>query len=496
MSSIKERDRLMLITFACLALSFVSTFSYMIYAIINRSSFINQLIGILGVIILVLFSILLVVTGFFIENKKAKIFISIASLLLTFYSIFQIITGITAPKDLVLDFTNYDIKDAVIWAKKRDITVEQEFKYDDNIKEYHIIKQDIKEGTNAKKVKKIKFTISDGVDPTKLAPITNMVGWKLDDVIKFIDDNHLTNVTINFEFSNSVKKDIIIAQDTIKEIKRNDPVTLTSSLGKENELSSVTLDNLVNLDTFHALIYLKRNYLKYSIIYNYNLDKVGIVLNQNLKKWTVIGPERKEEIVLTVGKDNEITVPDLNKMTQTEITEWALENHVKVEFQEAFDDTIKIGKVISYNAVKGSNIKTGTSIKVIISKGALRMIEFTDVDNFKEWAGDNNVAYNIDYQFSDTVKQGDLISSSHNKGEIIKNNDTIKLVISEGGNTSIPNLIDLTKDEALKKCNDNNIKCNFIYLDDNDEYNIVVKQSMRSGSIVPNNTSINLTLGK
>ena len=488
----KKIDNLMIFTFASLALALVSTITYMIYTLVTSGSFIDHVISIISVAILVIIAVVLVLAGFFIENKKAKIFISIASLILAFYSIFQVIIDVVSPKDFVLDFTNVDIKEVVSWAKERDIEVIQEYAYSDKIEEFHVIKQDVEKGTPVKKVNKLKVTVSNGSDPSKKAEVTNMVGWKLDDVIKFIDDNHLTNVTIKFQFDVTVPRDTIISQDIIREIKRNEPVTLVSSLGREDSFPSVTLESMVGLDTFHALVYLGRNNLKYSLEYQYSdKEKEGTVLKQSIKKWTVIPKNSKEVIILTIAKQNEVTVPDLSKMTEIEITEWATDNRMRIDFVEEYDDSVKVGKVISYNYPKGSVIAPGTIIEVIISKGQVKMIEFTDLASFKTWADEYDVSYNIDYQYNDNVAAGKLISSSHKKGDIIKNSDTVKLVISQGGNTKIPSLIGLTKANAESTCKNANIKCSFTGNGDK-----VIKQSMQANSTVPAGTSITVTVGE
>jgi len=487
---IKKRDILMIFTFGSLALSLVSTITCMIYVLLNRASLVNRVVSIIGVILLVAFAIMLVITGFYIENKKAKIGIAIASWILAIFSIVQIFTGVNNKTDVVLDFTDYDIKDVVSWANERNIDIIQEYAYSDKIEEYHVIKQDVEEGTPVKDIDEITVTVSNGVDPTKKTDVTDMVGWKLDDVIKFIDDNHLTNVTINFEFSSTVEKDIIISQDVIKEIKRNEPVTLVSSLGKESDLKDVTLDNLVGLDEFHALIYLKRNCLKYKLVYNYSEDKDGIVLKQSIRKWTVLSPKKHDEIVLTISKKNLVTVPELKNMTQSEINEWATNNRIKIDFIQDYDDVIKMGKVISASHSEGSEIEPGTLINVIISKGQIKMPEFTDLNTFRTWADENDVTYTVEYQYSDTVSAGKLISSSHSKGQTIKNSDTVSLIISSGGNTEIPNLIGLSKSEAKNRCESVNLVCDFT-----GNGNKVTKQSMLSGSTVPSGTSITVTLG-
>ena len=140
MNNIKEKDNLMIFTFFTLALSLVSTITYMIYTIVSNGSFINHITGILAVIILVIFSIILVITGFYIENKKAKIWIIIASLLLTIYSIIQIIVGINTPKEILPNFIGKDIKEVTTYLKERKIDIIKEYEYsvlDDKVNSYY-----------------------------------------------------------------------------------------------------------------------------------------------------------------------------------------------------------------------------------------------------------------------------------------------------------------------------------------------------------------------
>lgn len=495
--SIRKESNLQIFIYFCLALSLVSTITYMMYTILLGENISNQIFTIIGTITLAIFSILLVMIGIFTHSKKTGIFLVISSLLLTFYSTSNIMIKIFTPKDFVLDFTNKDIKEVVTWAEKREILIEQEFQYSDTIPRYKVINQSIKKDTPTKNLNKIKVIVSDGIDPNQNTTITNMVGWKLDDVIKFIDENHLTNVTIDFQFDNKEKKDIIISQDIIKDIKRNEPIHLVSSLGRESELKSTTMENLVGLDTFHANIYCGRNYLNCVIEYAYSEEKEEeTILKQSIKKWTVVSPNEKKELILTVARKNKITVPDLFIMDATEITTWATNNRLKIEFKEQYDDSIKKGKVISSNVVKGSTIEVGNTVEIVLSKGPIYMISFTNIDDFIKWAEEFNVSYTIDYQYSTSILEGKLISSSHKEKQLVKNTDTIQLIISQGSSTIVPNLLGINKEEATKNCDKAMIKCKFVYLNDKDTYTIVTKQSMRSGSNVPINTTVTLTLGK
>lgn len=487
----KNIKKINIFTYFCLALALVSTVSYMLYAIITSSDIVNQIVGIISSIVLAIFSILYVIMGLFAQNKGNKVFIIIGSLLLAFYSLFQIIVGII-PKDYVLDFTNKDIKEVVYWAEERDILIEQEFKNSDTVTKYKVISQSIKEGTSTKRIKKITVVVSDGPNENIETDVTSMIGWKLDDVIKYIDDNHLTNVNILFEFNNKINKDIIFDQDIKDVIKRNQPITLKSSLGKETDIKNVTMDNLVGLDIFHALIYLKRNNLNYTIQYGYSEDKLeGTVIKQSIKKWDIVNP-KTDSIIITVARNTGITVPDLTKLSATEINTWITENRLKVEFVEEYDDNIKVGKVIYTSPTKGNTVEIGNTIKVVLSKGQIRMIAFTNVDDFKTWAAEHEIGYNIEYQFSNTVDAGKLIFSSHSVNQLIKNTDTVNLIISQGGNTIIPNLIGMSKENALSSCSNAKIKCILT----SDTGSKVIKQSMRSGSNVPVQTTVTLTLGE
>lgn len=490
----KKERFLQIFTYFCLAFALVSTITNMIYIILTSNNLANQIISITEVILLSVFSVLYLVMGMFASSKKAKIFVIIGSIILASYSLIQVIVGII-PKDLVPDFTGRDIKEVVSWADERNILIEQEFQNSDTVLKYRVISQDVEKGINTKKVKKIKVIVSDGASTIKEADITNMIGWKLDDVVKFIDDNHLTNVTIKYEFNDKVDKDIIFEQSVIAVIKRNEPITLKCSLGKESELKSVTMDNLVGKDLFHALVYLGRNNLKYRIEYAYSDGDEDIVLKQSVSKWTVISPSDDTTIVLTIARKDNITVLDFSNMNTNEITNWATNNRLKVEFSYEYDEKVKEGKVVSYIPGKNSSVKVGTTIKVIISKGQLYMIDFNNVEDFIEWANNNNVTYSIDYNFSDTVAKGKLISATHKAKQLIKNDDTIKLVVSQGGKSIVPNLLGMSKEEASKSCSEANIICKFIY-ESNDNTGVVIKQSMRSGSNVPNSTTVTVTIGK
>ena len=182
----KKENIFRILTYFTLSLSLVLTTTNMIFTILNSNTIMGNLFGIIITIILAIVSI------------SIRIMNILFSILLTIYSILGILLGINLPKDLVIDFTGMDIKEVVSWAEERNILIEQTFKNSETIEKYKVISQDIKQGTNTKKIDIIKVVVSDGFAQDVITEVNSMIGWNLDDVIRFIDENHLTNVTILF----------------------------------------------------------------------------------------------------------------------------------------------------------------------------------------------------------------------------------------------------------------------------------------------------------
>ena len=489
-----------LIMYISLACSFVFMITYFISSIINSYNMINQIDFIIGIFLISIFTILFIITSLFLDKDRKRIFVIVTSIILNIYFLFMLLVQnsiINFPKqNTVLNFYGKDIQEVVKWAEKNNILVEQIYENSDTYPMYQIMSQNVEPGTLTKKIDKITVIVSDGPNIDKETIIPDMKNWDIDQVIDFVEENYLTNLTIDFEFNNQIEKGLVFFQENESDkMLRNSKIFLKASLGKKENLDSIAMKNLVGLDTFHATTWLGRNAIKYEIIYGYS-DKYdeGTIIKQSITKGKIIDKERTKIVTLTVAKKNEITVIDFSNMKASEITSWATDNKLKIEFEEEYDDTLEEGKVISSSKTKGDTVEVGDTIKIVLSKGQIKMIKFTDVDSFRSWANDNDITYDIEYEFSNTIANGKLISSSHKENQVIKNTDNVKLVISQGGKTTVPDFIGKTKLEAEKLCKENYLKCNFVYSDEEDDDATITKQSMKKESNVPSNTEITLTL--
>ena len=184
--------------------------------------------------------------------------------------------------------------------------------------------------------------------------------------------------------------------------------------------------------------------------------------------------------------------------TSSEITEWIMENKLKITFQDAYDANVEVGKPISISVSEGDEIEQGTMITVVISKGPLKLEKYANLEELRSWAMKYEVNLNESYEFSDTVANGEIISISKNVGDTIQNGEEISIVISEGKQLTIPNLIGKSRSEAKKICDQEGITCSFVYgsYSETVQRDYVTGQSKRSGSTVSSSAVLTLTLSR
>ncbi len=483
-----------------LGISLMTTLIYFIYTVIKSMQIANQIATMISISLLCLFVSVFVGSAFINKDKKSK-YLLVASILITCYSTFNLLYDIgiiRLPNQGIVDnYYNKSLTEAIKWASKNNITLNQIYENSDSIDNYHIISQNVTPGTLTKKIKEMTITVSIGPDYGKEVTIPSMIGWTVDEVIKFVEDNHLNNIVIDFTMATN-EKDTIISQVGSGSMKRNDYIYLVASLGNEEITEPVTMSDLTNKSTFYAVTWLKRNGLKYELAYDYsNKIMKDHVVKQSIAKDSNANPV-SDIIKLTISKGGKITVPDLLNMTIEKVTQWIINNRLKISFTDQYDEKIKIGKIISANYKKGDIVEEDTLIMVVVSKGKLIMPSFDNVNSFIDWATKYNVPYQEDYQFNNDVDQGQIIKFSINNGETIKTGDTITVYISQGEPVTVPNFIGKSKTAITKECGNLGLSCTFVYGNYSETVakDIATNQSKTSGSEVVKGTNISITLSK
>lgn len=389
------------------------------------------------------------------------------------------------------------LSSAVKWTTDNKIDLEQIYEYSDVVSEYHVIYQNVKPGTKLKNVKKLILTISEGPNPSKEIIIPSMIGWESETVLKYIEDNHLTNIKVEFVKSTS-KANTLIEQSKSGNVRRNEEIKFVFSYGEERDFSEIKLSNLTNKSKYEAMFYLAKNGIKYEFVYDFSDSiKKDNVISQNVEPGTMISltGENVVTVKVTISKGPKIIVPDLKAMSVEEVTSWIIKNKLKVEFKDAYDENIAENKIISASHNKGDAVSEGTVITITISNGKLRMPSLKSLSEFREWATKYNINYDEQHEFSDSVAIGDVIRYSYKKGDTIKNNDTIIVTISDGKKISVPSVIGLTKSAAEAKLKSAGLNYNFVYrYNSNVEKGKVSNQSISAGSTVSAGTTVTITI--
>ena len=480
-----------------LSLTYLITIAAFIYLVIDSTNRINQIYQIVNASLL-----LIIMTGFLISFKKSFFKNKTAPTVITSLLVISavIFNGLYMTNIIKLPTQNYlpnfeskNLTKAINWTEKYNIKTDQDFEYSDTTKKYNVISQSEKAETLTKTIDNVDFVVSNGPDYNKELILADMTGWNVDDLLKFINENFLNNVAINFEENTQIKKDTIINQNKTGQIKRNEPLIFTVSLGNKEALSPIKLKNLKNENLLNAEVYLGRNGILYQLKYEFsNQIEKGKIINSNPKENETVKPG--ELVTLTVSKGKEIKVPNLKNKTMSYITKWMVENNLQINYSDKYDNNIKSGRVIESNYKEGDIIEEGTTVDIIFSKGPLVMKKFDNINDFKSWADTNQLKYEIKEEFNDEFEQNKIIKTSIEEGTNINVNDIITVYVSKGKAITVPNFVNKTKSEVQNECNNLGITCIF-----NEEYSTkssgkVINQSIAEGTQISKGDNIIITI--
>ena len=404
------------------------------------------------------------------------------------FNLIKLPTVASVPKLVGMDYA-----DATKWCVDNKVTCTTTYDYSDFYPEYAVSYQSVEEGTRLSNVKKIDLVISNGPDLSKDVTIPDFTGLKIDDVANTIKDLYLSNVDLEFEYSDTISKDIVISQSTKGNMKRSDLLTIHVSYGPEGSLTDTTMIDLTGKTLFDATLFLKRNGLVPKIEYEYSdTIKKGCVTKQSSASGTTVSPNT--EVAITISSGKKITLPDFTKMSVNDIITYTANNHLKVKFVEVYDVNTEKGKVIKADHNEGDAVGAGTLITITVSLGKLTFPAFNSVDEFRSWASTNNIKTTEEYQFNKDIEKGKIIKFNLNTGDIVNTNDTITIYISNGNGTTVPNFYGMTKAQAQTTCNNNGFNCSFVNANSYKTAGTVIYQNKTAGAEVPSGTYITLSI--
>lgn len=302
--------------------------------------------------------------------------------------------------------------------------------------------------------------------------------------LKQVQEKPIEPISINPEIPEGLNYIILKAMKKDKEERYNSANELSQDLEilskhPETDFSAFSQEGLVSQMTKSIPIVKNRRREEEKN------KKKNIFEEKPWLKWLMLGIASIIVLIIIVAttifllnqdRQKEAYIPNLagaqdeKRLTKDEAIALLDKLKFKYEIIEEFSEEIPKGEVIKQDPKFQPNymIKTGTVIKVYVSKG-LEMVKVPDeldkktIDEIKKALDEAGIKYEVIEEHSEEIEKGKLLRLEYNKneqGEIAKK-DSIKIYVSKGTakkDVVIPKLEDLRKEEAVRKLQALNLK--------------------------------------
>ena len=202
-------------------------------------------------------------------------------------------------------------------------------------------------------------------------------------------------------------------------------------------------------------------------------------------------------LIISKGKER-IKVPDLAGLTIEEATSAINDAKLKVgRVSEKFSASQEAGLLIDGSPASGSDVRKDSTVDLIVSKG----IEQVALTNYQGKTSDEaqneltsaGLVVSSQYEYSDNVPLGTVISQTPSDVSTIAKGEKITLVISKGpSKIFVPNVYSLNKLAATKILEDLGFKVDYRYIG---KKKTVTNISPKVGAAVKPGSTITITLG-
>ena len=198
------------------------------------------------------------------------------------------------------------------------------------------------------------------------------------------------------------------------------------------------------------------------------------------------GPERYE-------------VPAVKGMEQSAAADAITAANLAVgAIREAYDDKIEAGAVVSSSPKAGEPSKPGTPVDLVISKGP-EPVPVPDVvgkkiANAKAQLADVGLKADVSQKYSESVKDGAVISVKPKAGTIVDSGSKVAVVVSKGPPpVTVPNLIDMPKQKAINALERLGLRAKVVQ-GEFSPLNRVISQDPAGGTEIPKGSTVTIRI--
>ena len=221
--------------------------------------------------------------------------------------------------------------------------------------------------------------------------------------------------------------------------------------------------------------------------------------------------DKNGTVVLIVSSGGEIISPVAGKATVPYMIWDSVEAAKKKmaeaglgepEIEEAYDDNVAEGQIISQSLETGTEVEEGTVLKIVVSKGPapFAMEEYsakTEADA-KEALEALGVKVLVEYESNNDVAEGTVLRQTPAAGEEVRRGDSVTLIVSSGKETiQLPDVKGKAQAEAEKELKDLGFTVNVLEnYDESIAKGLVVSQTPEAGTSQLYGSAVTLYVSK
>lgn len=334
----------------------------------------------------------------------------------------------------VPDMSTWRSEDVTQWSRKNNINIIPKQVFSNTISKSRVIDQELSEGKKIKKKSSFSVTFSKGSDPNEKIEVPELKSMKLEEIQAWMTANQLTGINIKYDNSNSIPKGTVMSV------------------------------NFVDGDS--------ENFAR--------KNRIKLVISK--------GPVEYAET---------LNMPDFYGKTKKEVVKWAVDNKIKLDIQESYNDFIEENNVISQTIMKQTKFNRSETLGIEISLGKpVSVPDFSGLTSgeAKELAS----LYNLRLFIKSIPLAGEsdrIFYQDVKASEYVKKNAIITLHVSQKSEMkTVPLLVGLTKTDAIELGRTLGIKISYKMVENTKKNFEVLSQSIPQGSVVNENDIIELEI--
>ncbi len=354
---------------------------------------------------------------------------------------------------IVVDFSEKTVIEIEQWAKENKVEVDYEYRFDEEIARGKVISQSVEPQAKIKSKEILYIVISMGADPELEITLPDFTGFTYTQVVAFVEENKLSDVTFEYVENDEIEVDIFISHNvTTPTMKRSDMIIFTMSLGKNNvqkeiivpDFSTYSRNQITNWGSVNNVI------IKFVTTTSTTVEKDGFIRQSPLAGAITY---EKRTITITYSSGLPIQAIDLSGKTKIQVVQWldSIDNRVNISYVEKYDNSVAKNIVIS-NRPNSGYLADGATITVDLSLGKPNMPDYINqlhtsivskVNDLNKNGANIKLVSTTDY--SDIVDKGKVISQD--KSGDLDVGTTINVVYSLGRRITLVSQIGKTFSE-------------------------------------------------